>query len=362
MVEDARQNFASSNVTRLPPLPLAPLSRSASQNRGSRLPRRALPANRIFAADGVVDQSTSFIDCGEKKLSATDRPLPQLPPDASEYQTADGTIQSPPRQRRATVSTCSPDPANAENDCDALLGSRSKRKERFRSHGNLAQPISPISRLEFELQRRTLPSVGLPRQVSLTIPVENMPPPAPRLSAVLDRSLFITPPLTARDDDERGASFDSSTDESSQSNDLTSSPFHVEPYPPRRTSPCQAAPDTPSTRRLEGVYDRFLMATTGVKRVGRGYQSDNAGPVSNTASGVTTQAKRHPRLFASTRRRMPPPVSSEDQLGAISVEELGTTAGCDASSSDDNTTAAFVRRAFKAIITTTSRTVSRREL
>ena len=346
-------------MTRLPPLPLAPLSRSASQNRGARLPRRALAANQIFTPEGAADQSTSFIDSGENKGSTTERPLPQLPPDAS---TAGGIIRSPPRQRRATVSTRSPEPANTENDCDEPLGSPSKRKDRWRSHGNLAQPISPISRLEFELQRRGF-ALGLITVTPSLIPLyaEDMPTPAPRLSAVLDRSLFITPPLTARDDDERGPSLDSSADGSSESNDLTSSPFHVEPYPPRKPSHPQGLPDTPSIRRLEGVYDRFLMATSGVKRVGRGYQSDNAGPVLNTVGGNVMQAKRHPRIFASARRRMPPPVSSEDQLRAVSVDELGT-AGCDANSSDDNTTAAFVRRAFKAIITTTSRTVSRREL
>jgi serine/threonine-protein kinase GIN4 len=359
-VEDARQNFASSNVTRLPPLPLAPLSRSGSQSRGSRLPRKPLAANQIFASDGVVDQSTSFCDPGVDKSVAFERPLPLLPLDTSGLTMADGTMRSPPRQRRATVSTRSPEPVNADNDCDPLIGSPSKRKEKSRSQGNLMQPISPISQLEYELQRREIPFSRFTR-VKLTDirHPENMPTPAPRLSAVLDRSLFITPPLTARDDT---PSLYASRDDSSESNDLTSSPFHVEPYPPRKTSPNAIIPDTPSSRRLEGVYDRFLMATSGVKRLGRGYQSDNAGPVLNNSAAHTLHPKRNPLLFASARRRMPPPVSSEDHLRAVSAEDLGAVP-CDTSAADDkDTTAAFVRRAFKAIITGTSRTVSRREL
>ena len=64
---------------------------------------------------------------------------------------------------------------------------------------------------------------------------------------------------------------------------LASSPVHVEPYPPRKSDGAPpAVTDTPSRRRAERVYDRFLMASSGVKRVGRGYQSDNVGPTQNT--------------------------------------------------------------------------------
>ncbi|KAF8879081.1 hypothetical protein CPB84DRAFT_317690 [Gymnopilus junonius] len=65
VVEDAKQNFASSSVPKelpLPPLP-PPLSRNTSQNRTSRLPRRVLAASQIFQADEngnitpMVDQS-----------------------------------------------------------------------------------------------------------------------------------------------------------------------------------------------------------------------------------------------------------------------------------------------------------------
>ena len=64
MVEETRQNFASTSVTQPTALPLVPVSRSSSQHqsnnlgasqsanitgRSTRLPRRHLPANQIFA-------------------------------------------------------------------------------------------------------------------------------------------------------------------------------------------------------------------------------------------------------------------------------------------------------------------------
>lgn len=113
-------------------------------------------------------------------------------------------------------------------------------------------------------------------------------------------------------------------------NDLTSSPFHVEPYPVRKLT--FQIPDTPYQRRVEGVYDRFLMATSGVKRLGKGYQSDNIGPATNIVGHATAGAGGHNgkrdsrRVFYSAKRPMPPPVSSEDvQKGAMSVDELGIT-------------------------------------
>nr|GAT42888.1 predicted protein [Mycena chlorophos] len=96
----------------------------------------------------------------------------------------------------------------------------------------------------------------------------------------------------------------------------------------------QPVPDSPSLRRLEGVYDHFLMATTGVKRVAKGYQSDNAGPVAYTVSGGVSPAAAAPparphRAFHSARRAMRPPVSSEDVNNRLStsVDELGLMTG-----------------------------------
>ena len=103
-----------------------------------------------------------------------------------------------------------------------------------------------------------------------------MPPPAPtpRLSQVVDRNFIIAPVLTSRDDllncdsmeYERSRSFD----------ELTSSPLQVEPYPQRpRQSEDVNVLDTPSRHRIEGVYDRFLMATSGVKRPADAIHSDS---------------------------------------------------------------------------------------
>jgi serine/threonine-protein kinase GIN4 len=60
-------------------------------------------------------------------------------------------VHTPSRQRRATVSTRSPEPAEQVYGNE---GSPSKRKERSRSYGNLFQMhIAPISLLEAELNK-----------------------------------------------------------------------------------------------------------------------------------------------------------------------------------------------------------------
>jgi hypothetical protein len=146
-------------------------------------------------------------------------------------------------------------------------------------------------------------------------------PSSARLSEVLDSSLFIAPPVSARslDLDMQGVPI---MQPEESFNDLTSSPLHVEPYPIRKST--SQIPDTPSQRRMEGVYDRFLMATSGVKRLGRGYQSDNIVPVGNVAAVGGHDGKRdYHRAFYSTKRPMPPPVSSEDVQRTMSVDELG---------------------------------------
>ncbi|KAG1780656.1 hypothetical protein EV702DRAFT_963973 [Suillus placidus] len=201
---------------------------------------------------------------------------------------------------------------------------------------------------------------------------ETVAAPTPRLSAVLDRNLFIAPPILpwSGDVDEtrmqtpypirrRSILFDDG--------DLTASPFHVEPYPPRKSGE-QMVINSPDLRRVEGVYDRFLMSTTGVKRVGKGYQSDNLQPVHTAPSTLeckpTNNNPLNFKVFNSSRRAMPQPVSSDDMWGNPSVDELGVVA-CSASTSrsskedsKNTATATLVRRAFKAIVP--GRTVSRR--
>jgi len=137
--------------------------------------------------------------------------------------------------------------------------------------------------------------------------------------------------------------------------ELTYPPLVVEPYPSRNSSALERpVPDTPTQRKLEGVYDRFLMATSGVKRVGKGYQSDVNGPVHNSVKSPQNVPARH-RAFYSTRRQMPPPVSS-DQMHLV-VDELGVMSSTPAPGAEhgvlrdqNNNTVAIVRRAFKAMV------------
>jgi serine/threonine-protein kinase GIN4 len=161
---------------------------------------------------------------------------------------------------------------------------------------------------------------------------EEEPRSPQRLSALVDSSVFIAPPRTPTSE------FLSSSQNSTartpdvslahDDDDLLSSPLHVEPYPARP----QAAefPDTPTRQHAETVYDRFLMATSGVKRVGQGYQSvAPPGAVRVEQQQQQPQparpapTRRTSRLFSSARRAMPPPVSSEDVRRAMSFDELG---------------------------------------
>ncbi|THH04089.1 hypothetical protein EW146_g10267, partial [Bondarzewia mesenterica] len=354
VVEDARQNFASSNVTQLPPLPIAPpVPRSASRNktgRAARLPRKVLAASQIFQQDvdqGLVNDhrmsttSTSTSPVANVTLCFPDHTLQALP--SKEPSQVLGVGQSPPRVRRATVTGRSP-----EKNAIIEAESPSKRKEKSKSQNDLlSRPITAIAKLQFELERLAQPSAPLP------------------LSAVIDRSIFIADPLSVRrgvPDVPQTPSIQVWTSGPSGTDSLAASPFNVEPYPirvPSTTSPINEPPTT--QRRVEGVYDRFLMATTGVKRVGRGYQSDNVGPMSNVPQAGSQ--KPVPRMFHSTSRHpMPPPVSSDDieKRRTVSVDELGVMQSCSVdvggetqiqvSKDERSNTVRNVRRAIKAIV------------
>lgn len=149
-------------------------------------------------------------------------------------------------------------------------------------------------------------------------------------------------------------------------NHLTSSPVLIEPYPPRKSTGAAEVLDSPNRRRVENVYDRFLMATAGVKRVGRGYQSDNLGPIQGQPPPAASTSKRsvyNQSTFTSSRRAMPPPVSSEDLKVPGALDEYGqmtcrsVTPEIPHHKDDSHNTVALVRRAFKAV---TGKTVSRR--
>jgi serine/threonine-protein kinase GIN4 len=175
VVEDAKQNFASSSSAQdlpLPPLPL-PLARNASQKRCSRLPRRVLAASQIFQADEngnvspmdqtMVSTANSYLTVNDTSRSSINptpadtsiiEPKSPSPAEATGSQLQIPEIHTPSRQRRATVSTRSPEPAEQVFDTE---GSPSKQKERSRSYGNLFQMhITPISLLEAELSKSLL--------------------------------------------------------------------------------------------------------------------------------------------------------------------------------------------------------------
>lgn len=192
-----------------------------------------------------------------------------------------------------------------------------------------------------------------------------MPPKSPRLSSFLDKSLFIAPPI-GHAEDEVIADADTRylLSRSLDINHLTSSPVHVESYPPWKSD--DAPPiviDTPNRRRIEDVYDRFLMATAAVKRVGRGHQSDNLGPLQNTdnESPVLHHKRNNNHCIFHTARPVPP---SEDLKLPKAVDEfrlVSRDASVDASHYKDNSnnTVSLVRRAFKAVVT--GKTVTKRQ-
>ncbi|THH18203.1 hypothetical protein EW146_g2746 [Bondarzewia mesenterica] len=325
VVEDARQNFASSNVTQLPPLPIAPpVPRSASRNktgRAARLPRKVLAASQIFQQD--VDQSlvndyrmsttsTSTSPVANVTLCFPDHTLQALP--SEELSQVLGVGQSPPRVRRATVTGRSP-----EKNAIIEAESPSKRKEKSKSQNDLlSRPITAIAKLQFELERLAQPSAPLP------------------LSAVIDRSIFIADPLSVRrgvPDVPQTPSIQVYTSGPSGTDSLAAFPFNVEPYPIRASSASDA--DTNQT-----TLDPCQMS----------HKSDHK----NLCRGCSTQ---HHVI------RCPPPVSSDDieKRRTVSVDELGIMQSCSVDvggetqiqvlKDERSNTVRNVRRAIKAIVT-----------
>ncbi|KXN82862.1 MAP/microtubule affinity-regulating kinase 4 [Leucoagaricus sp. SymC.cos] len=353
VVEDARQNFAASAKADapLPSLPVAPRNvlNGRSTGRSSRLPRKILAASQIFAdynnslmTDGSSSANTPALvtsdatSSNRSSVTPAETPATSVPsaPTSTEPAKTDfmiPEIHTPSRQRRATVSMNSP--VSIHRDAEM---SPSERREKSRLHGNFLQRrIASISQLEAEIDK--------------PIP----PEPNPRLSEMFDRSIFIATPLRSYENLE---SPHASTD------DLTSSPYHVEPYPQRKAPSPDALPDTPSQRKLEGVYDRFLMATSGVKRVGKGYQSDFIPPppsaFGQSGSGSSSVHRRHSKaFFGASKIPMPPPISSDDiaQNRGVSVDEMGVISFGPVSTDAGNMestgplSVSFMRKAIKAI-------------
>ncbi|TBU59232.1 hypothetical protein BD310DRAFT_948155 [Dichomitus squalens] len=373
VVDEARQNFAASTSSGpAPALPIAPMSRgsSYSRSRGNRIPRKILAANQIFVNDYEPEASSNrhsaafSMDRSAASMSPLpspsylnaarfqDQTLPTIPSEAPSGaveplsqslsyadlpRRADSmgptiVLSSPqtPRKRRATVVTRSPENGRKALSLEIDV-SPSKRREKSRSHGDLLRPITPVTKLEFELERLAQPT------------------PTPRLSTVVDKNLFISSPIQKVADEAAPRS----TPQSQRSKDaLTESPLHVDTYPTKTAPKESIAIDTPAKRHLEGVYDRFLMSTTGVRRNGKGYQSENVmRPIENIRPH-SSMAKRSQKFFPTGRRQMPPPVSSDDLRRSSSVDEFGAFLSTPAPNQEqNNNTIAIVRKAFKAIVT-----------
>ena len=153
------------------------------------MPRKILAANQIFAdgyESGFLDQSglSSLDKSGVSSFFADGKSEPRSPvPDIndtlptipSEQPSVFSNPQSPSvpetpsrRARRATVVTRSPEPARKQPSLE-IDTSPSKRREKSRSQNDLIRPITPVTKLEFELQKRTLLCVHVPSFLSLTV-------------------------------------------------------------------------------------------------------------------------------------------------------------------------------------------------
>lgn len=137
------------------------------------MPRKILAANQIFAdgyESGFLDQSglssldrsgSYYFTEGKSELKS---PVPNindtLPTIPSEQPSVCSNPQSPSvpetpsrRTRRATVVTRSPEPARKKPSLE-IDTSPCRRREKSRSQNDLIRPITPVTKLEFELQKR----------------------------------------------------------------------------------------------------------------------------------------------------------------------------------------------------------------
>jgi len=171
------------------------------------------------------------------------------------------------------------------------------------------------------------------------------PTPPVRLSALVHPSVFIAPRSPGPKTIEEPAK------------DMTRlSPEPLSP-PSARTITGSRSLDSPNTkRRVTGDYDRLLSGTTGIKKVGLGYQSNFRKPtpnVLNTDPCVTSPSSKRTTLFHSTRRAMLPPVSSEDWRRTAPAVELARLVPStpEPTSREEKVggTVSAVKRAFMAI-------------
>ncbi len=161
VVKEAQENFAaSSGVTPLPALPVRPPTRPEAKRTGrpGRVPRRILAADRIFTPD-VSDVSSSMMqsEC-LSPLEDTHNVSTVLTIPSDESSAAPITpppAVSPPRQRRVTISSVSPDNSvNMMVDVESQSSPLRHEKAKSASHLNrLVRPITPLDMLEKELEK-----------------------------------------------------------------------------------------------------------------------------------------------------------------------------------------------------------------
>lgn len=276
VVEDARQNFAASVSTPLPPLPVAPVSRpspdSLRSQRSPRVARRILPANQIFVNeyDTTMDQSAmsslnSSVNSRPapehslvERKSMVDSTIPTIPSEEpsrvslvqEDAQEMPGTPKRT-RTRRATIVTRSPEAQRARPSLEIdTVSSNQKSKSQY----DLGRPITPVTRLEFELEQREFRPIYSHSSAHSFLSSVSKPRPTPKLSTLVDKSLFIHDPSIYKNI--AAESFPPEAVDDS----LTASPHHVEPYPARPHS--TVAMDTPAKKHVEGVYDRYVAFTS----------------------------------------------------------------------------------------------------
>jgi serine/threonine-protein kinase GIN4 len=344
VVADARQNFEAARP--IQPVSLAPApppSRRPSQRRTTqRMPRKILAANQIFNEDGDASVGPDTPTSAPATANSSTFTVPEpsqvsVIVEETSVLLSETPPVSPARRRRATVVTMSPE-TKKRTSGEVVQGSPSKKP--------LFGPIFPRAELERELERCEWMISGREVPVLKSNVLVDAPTPPVRLSALVHPSVFIAP-----------QSPDLKIDDPPVKDTTRLSPQPMRP-PPGRTITGSRSLDSPNTkRRVADEYDRLLSATTGIKKVGLGYQSDVNGPIANILSTdpyPSSASSKRTTFFHSTRRAMPPPVSSEDWRKTASVDELArmTPSASEPTTSKEEkagSTVSAVKRAFMAL-------------
>ncbi|KZT09251.1 uncharacterized protein LAESUDRAFT_545485 [Laetiporus sulphureus 93-53] len=332
VVEDARQKFAvyPNNAVPLLSLPIAPTSRRTSITRSApllRTPRNIPAVNTIFihqqhevhttpleqpspttASFCERANSVSVVYSTNDRCSTPPTSLPNSPCSIVAYQN-DDLPESVPGRRRVASENLMSRPAFAGIHLDAYSDSLSKRRERSRSQNDLAAPITPVSKLELEIEK--LATNPRPR----------------RLSEVVDRNVFIA----------------SSSKAILQNSDT---PHHVDSsnslHPPAtfRTDAANGHDDeNPECSHASTVEERQPYHTWSIK---------------DTSSPISRQSQQLVSPDATSKLTTPPPHSSGRCWGSGSAEHsISTMYPSNRNSVNLDTpgkkVAIMMRKAFKAI-------------